>query len=67
MSEEHKWNHMICDDCWIKERGDRTPVRLLPPYRTLEMCCFCGKMTESGIYVRRDRKGLKCDPRLYKL
>lgn len=65
MSEGHKWQHAICDDCWRKENPqnpDRIPYRLVDEYRKLEMCCFCGQMTLSGIFVRRDRKGLKCDP-----
>lgn len=44
------WTHAICDHCY-SIRYDVTPVRVKPETET---CCFCGKDTRSGIYVRQD-------------
>jgi hypothetical protein len=47
------WTHAICDDCW----DERYPDRNKSPRRgmgDLEMCCWCGKDTNSGIYIRED-------------
>lgn len=53
MSCEGGWNHAICDDCFIRQNRDgRSPYRLIDP--DIEVCCFCGEETKSGIYVRRD-------------
>jgi hypothetical protein len=41
----------ICDDCWRQQEGDREPVRFRKPDQ--EQCYACGKVTLSGIYVRR--------------
>jgi hypothetical protein len=48
------WTQPICDPCWKTEEGDREPTRLLPNARSIEKCCYCGRDTLSGIYVRRD-------------
>ncbi len=53
-----EWTHIICDDCW----DARHPIN---PSRRLDsgdegVCCFCGKQTYSGIYVREDPKNLMC-------
>jgi hypothetical protein len=47
-----KWNHSICDPCWIERSLQREAVRLREP--RVEQCCFCGKKHKSGIYVRED-------------
>lgn len=46
-----EWSHPICDDCW-EFRSTAQPARLIDP--DLEMCCFCGNYTKSGIYIRED-------------
>jgi hypothetical protein len=49
-----KWTHSIC----VKDFEDLTgksaesAVRMKDP--ELEVCCFCGKDTISGIYIRHD-------------
>jgi ribosome-binding protein aMBF1 (putative translation factor) len=49
---EYTWNQPMCDACWRRERGERTPVRVRES--ELEQCAFCGFGTSSGIYVRQD-------------
>ena len=72
MGCDHR-NHVMCDDCWNQEQlleVKRFDTRLREiwyrvPFRVLHSpespCCFCGKMTDSGILVRRDAHGLNCD------
>ena len=50
----------MCCDCWSAERGsDVLSYRALDA--PLRACCFCGKLTDAGIFVHREPKGLKCD------
>lgn len=44
------WNQPVCDDDWEKRSPGREPYRLEDP--DPEICCYCGKSTRSGIYVR---------------
>lgn len=53
-----KWTHLICDPCWRQKEGDKIPVRLLT--NEVELCCFCGLTTTSGIYVRHNPKEMGC-------
>ena len=46
------WTHAICSDCWDKRHPDRPSPRA--GRGEWEACCFCGKGTVSGIYVRED-------------
>lgn len=46
------FNHAICDPCWEKRSPGRVPHRLV--VGGLEVCCWCGHETGSGIYVRED-------------
>ena len=46
------WTHNICDDCWDKLNPDRLSSRVNEGYT--EHCCWCGKFTNSGIYLRHD-------------
>lgn len=52
------WTHIICRDCYAKEEPGREPVRVknVDP----ESCCFCGKVTDEGIYYRYDPNKLAC-------
>lgn len=55
------WTHPICDPCWAEIAPGREPFRFLENSRELEVCCFCGDETESGIYVRHDpSRALHC-------
>ena len=51
-----QWNHPMCDWCWYRDYGERVPVRLKEPDK--EVCCWCGRRTSSGIYVRADPVGV---------
>lgn len=54
------WTHSICSECFKERYPDREPVRV--KYTPVEQCCFCGKPTSMGIYIRFDPKELKfCD------
>jgi len=54
MSERLSWTQPSCDDCWYLRNPGRDPQRINEPYRALDVCCYCGNHTESGIYVRTD-------------
>jgi hypothetical protein len=47
-----RWTHSICERCWLVREGLRPPLRL--NLAESETCCFCGKPTQEGIYVRED-------------
>lgn len=53
MSGHHRWSHPICNECWW-EREKREPIMLRRMYRVREDCCWCGKPTIAGIYLRED-------------
>lgn len=44
------WTHCMCDECWRQNRPGEQPMRLAK--HEFETCCYCGRMTDSGIYVR---------------
>lgn len=46
------WNQPVCDDDWEQRNPGREPYRFSEEVRELEVCCYCGKTTRSGIYVR---------------
>ena len=46
------WTHAICDDCWDDRRPDTPAPRMTAG--EIEHCCYCGRHTASGIYVRDD-------------
>lgn len=50
------WTHAICDDCWDKDNPERRSPR--KGEGNPESCCYCGKATLSGIYVRDDPSGM---------
>lgn len=54
------WTHRICDECWNKKNPGQRPFRVQHQYIELVSCCFCGKNTISGIFVRHDPKELSC-------
>lgn len=60
-----KWNHNICDDCWLvrcaKEGKVKIPVRISLDMRDVETCCYCHKDHMSGIWVRADPDEMDCD------
>ena len=52
------WEHAICDSCWTERNPGREPVRV--HFGDLELCCYCGETTLSGIYVRGDPAETPC-------
>lgn len=40
----------MCEPCWRARSDQPQPYRL--KNRELEVCCFCGQTTRSGIYWR---------------
>lgn len=51
------WTQPLCDYCWEDREGARVPSRLREPEE--ETCSNCGRLTRSGIYVRRDPATVK--------
>lgn len=52
------WTHSICLTCWENREPGREAVKVLAGED--EVCCFCGRGTTEGIYVREDPKDLRC-------
>lgn len=51
VNDQHDINHPQCNSCWFAENGiRREPHRIKDPQRV--RCCYCGKLTNSGIYRR---------------
>lgn len=58
-----RWTHNACYDCYGKKYPKRTPHRLKPEEGQslpMEACCYCGKETPDGIYVRDDPETTPC-------
>ena len=53
-----RWSHAICRLCWDAQTPDREPTVLRYPHE--ETCCFCGAVTQEGIYVRENPARLRC-------
>jgi hypothetical protein len=49
-----KWTHPICQRCWAKGHPGTTPVKVREWH--WERCCYCGKNTRGGIFIRQDPK-----------
>ena len=49
---EHGWVHCQCYDCWTFEHPDGIPVRIRDSEE--DKCCYCGRLTIEGIYVRQN-------------
>lgn len=56
------WNHNVCIDCWNLLNPNMEPFRLKAEHRTLEKCCLCASLHNSGIYIRHtpNDPDLKC-------
>jgi hypothetical protein len=50
--EPRNWTHAICVPCW-DQRNPEHPARH-NDRGPEERCCYCGRMTCNGIYVRDD-------------
>jgi hypothetical protein len=53
--------HTICRGCYADKEPGREPVCLNPEYADeAESCCFCGKLSSEGIYMRARRDEAPC-------
>ncbi len=52
---DSKWTHQICVSDWNKKHPDREDVKS-EDYNQgdTELCCYCGELNDSGIYIRED-------------
>ena len=53
-----RWTHSICVECWNKQNPARSASRA--GGGEPDVCCWCGKQHDSGIYVRSDPEELRC-------
>jgi len=53
-----RWNHVICTECWDKREPQRIPSVVIEA--DTELCCFCEKPTNAGIFLREDPAKVKC-------
>lgn len=53
-----EFTHHFCDPCWRVTHGQRIPYRVIDAAD--DVCCYCGRESSSGIYVREDPSLLPC-------
>ena len=46
----------MCLPCWQSRNSDRDPTRRFKDDSKWETCCWCGRMTTHGIYVKASNK-----------
>jgi hypothetical protein len=51
-----RWTWAICEACWYARHPTWMPVRLKERAQEPENCGWCGRPSDSGIYVRADAK-----------
>ncbi len=60
-----KWTHAICTACWewrCNELGEKGRPACMIKDAPTETCCWCGRETGLGMYVREDpAKVTYCD------
>lgn len=56
----NRWNHSICQSCWDDRNPLRRAVQFVPEIGEPKTCCFCGRPTKAGIYVRQDPAEMRC-------
>jgi hypothetical protein len=54
----YSWTQPVCVEDWHNMNGDRVPHRVIADVYPAVRCCFCGKLTRSGIFVREDPRYL---------
>lgn len=55
---QSRWTHNICEACWQRRSPQFDPIRFT--LKAQEICCFCGKPTAAGIYIRFDPAETMC-------
>ncbi len=53
-----KWTHVSCGSCYSRMNPGREPSKVVDA--TEEICCFCRKITDEGIFVRADPNSALC-------
>jgi hypothetical protein len=53
------WTHAVCARCWLGDWGIRARA-FLSDTGDIDLCCFCGRDTDAGIYLRRDPSTTPC-------
>jgi hypothetical protein len=53
-----RWTHVICAECWNARNPERKAVAMI--CREEEICCYCGRRTTDGLYVRDNPDALPC-------
>jgi len=62
ISEEiHGLDHRMCGSCYIDMRSARLPVT--EAFYPIEQCCWCGRLTSSGIVFWTVWRPPKCQER----
>jgi len=51
-------DHAICVPCWVDSRPERIPHRVVDD--VARACCFCGRPTSSGVYLRQEPSITPC-------
>jgi len=52
--------HQMCDKCWDKMRPGRGKRRASFRKETPEVCCYCGQLNVSGIYITTEPVSTHC-------
>jgi len=53
-------SHQMCDKCWEIMKLARGKRRISFRKETPEVCCYCGQLNVSGIYVTAEPVPTKC-------
>ncbi len=59
----NSWDHLMCAACWNADEGNIASGvnnALEGANSEAEPCCYCGKDTTSGIWVRHDPAKISC-------
>ncbi len=55
-----RFTHSVCAQCWTERHPDR-PARGGEGNGDDISCCYCGRLTSDGIYVRDEPMNTSCD------
>lgn len=54
------WTHACCINCYQVRHPGKVPNRVPEGMRVLEMCCYCLRNTQGGIYDRNNPADTRC-------
>lgn len=55
-----RWNHAICGECWLLKHPDEPRWPAVVVGAEAQTCCYCGRETVLGIFVRDDPAATPC-------